>query len=1250
MQISVWPEAEQQQLLPPTPGQPTEGNRQPAPVANEPSVAPTEKSSEEIGRTVFLGRLRVEHEADLLAKRKPIPRSCTNEIKTSKYTLNPFSPSFVLYRNLFEQFQRAANVYFLFIAILQMIPGISPTGRFTTIMPLSFVMFVSLLKDAFEDYKRHVLDDQLNNSQATVFRTGCGWTPVFWKDIQVGDILKIARGESFPADMVMLTSSEAEGLAYIETSSLDGETNLKIRKSCSAAYAVFNESRPDTFDATCNHELPNNRLETFNGTLTLPGSKPASLSAECVLLRGAALRNTTFACGLVIFTGAETKLMKNASAKKHKMSNMDHVTNRQVLLIFGFQVSLCVVCAIGLGVYSNALSEHWYIQGVSGNVPKTAALGFLTFLILFNNLIPISLYVSMEMVKLVQATLINSDLNMYHAGTDTAALSRTSSLNEELGQVSYVFSDKTGTLTCNIMDFLKFSCMTADGRAVSYGSGVTEIAKAAAIRTGKTIVDDRPKSFVPKEGFCFFDSRVSDGAWAKQPNAAQIEEFVCHLAVCHTVVAEYTEGSDIATYQAASPDEACLVKAARELGGVFVDRSEKDLEITICGQRRRYQLLQIVEFDSTRKRMSVVVKTPQNQIVLLCKGADSIIFERLAKTKENEVLLQETLQMLTVFAAEGLRTLVLAKAVLDPQRHAEWALRYEQAQCQLTGRAEAVAAVGDELEYNLDLVGTTAIEDKLQDEVPQTIELLIAAGIKVWVLTGDKQETAINIGYACALLNNTMNLMLFDTETKATVAAKIKEFKKKADDDNSGSSNSADLGLVIQGELLHTVLEDDEIAKGFLELAKMCKSVVCCRVSPLQKAQIVLLVKESVQGSITLSIGDGANDVSMIQSAHVGIGISGLEGQQAARASDYSIAQFKFLKRLLLVHGRWSYRRISRLILYSFYKNITLYMTQLWFCFFNCFSGYSLTDQWALALYNVWFTAFPIMFVAVLDRDIDEKRILSTQQFPELYRDGLTNRLFNTKGFWQYIVNAMVHSAISFFVPLVCLFHGDADVTTLGVTSYSTVLFVVTGKVALETLSWTWLNVFIITLSLFVWYAFLLVYTNLFRWAQVSDFANWYGVAANSLTNPVYWLLLLLAITAATLRDFVWKYVRRNFRPELSHVIQILEDDRPKFDRRDVPSSLSHLLGTLETLDPKENGHKFVFVTETTGYGFAQDSGQADFIKIYTTSTRKRANSVEDPLNSGPVSGFIAPNPSMMHTSVFDVQEMMPVKKADNSL
>lgn len=268
------------------------------------------------------------------------------------------------------------------------------------------------------------------------------------------------------------------------------------------------------------------------------------------------------------------------------------------------------------------------------------------------------------------------------------------------------------------------------------------------------------------------------------------------------------------------------------------------------------------------------------------------------------------------------------------------------------------------------------------------------AGIKIWVLTGDKQETAMNIGFACQLLTDKMEIIVINEDSPAAtrdeISRRIMACRKSLNSSSSSEtdpndpSNANELALIIDGHTLTFALEDD-IKMLLLELGTMCKAVLCCRVSPLQKALVVQLVRENLD-AISLAIGDGANDVSMIQAAHVGVGISGEEGLQAARASDYSIAQFRFLQRLLLVHGRHSYRRISKVILYSFYKNITLYMAQFWFTIFNGFSGQTFFERNTLTAYNVAWTLLPIVALGVFDKDITDRMLLA---HPQLYQTGL---------------------------------------------------------------------------------------------------------------------------------------------------------------------------------------------------------------------------------------------------------------------
>jgi phospholipid-transporting ATPase len=373
--------------------------------------------------------------------------------------------------------------------------------------------------------------------------------------------------------------------------------------------------------------------------------------------------------------------------------------------------------------------------------------------------------------------------------------------------------------------------------------------------------------------------------------------------------------------------------------------------------------------------MSTVVRSPDGKIKLYCKGADTVILERLS---ENNPFTEQTLQHLEEYATEGLRTLCISMREISEEEYRIWSGIYEKASTTLTNRQEELDKAAEMIEKELFLLGATAIEDKLQDGVPETIHTLQQAGIKIWVLTGDRQETAINIGLSCKLIQEEMSLIIVNEEshweTKDFLEKKIQAMKGRVNPD------AEPLALIIDGRTLEFALEKD-LEKTFLELATLCKAVVCCRVSPLQKALVVKLVKRHLK-AILLAIGDGANDVSMIQAAHVGVGISGLEGMQAARSADVAISQFRFLKKLLLVHGAWSYQRLSKLILYSFYKNIALYMTQFWFTFKNVFSGQVIYESWTITYYNVLFTVLPPIVMGVFDQYVSARML---DRYPQMY-------------------------------------------------------------------------------------------------------------------------------------------------------------------------------------------------------------------------------------------------------------------------
>ncbi len=662
-------------------------------------------------------------------------------------------------------------------------------------------------------------------------------------------------------------------------------------------------------------EQPNSSLYTYEATLTIAaggGEKELPLQPDQLLLRGATLRNTPWIHGVVVFTGHETKLMRNATATPIKRTAVERQLNMLVLLLVSILIILSVISSIGdliVRIYhGKELSYLGYSISTSA-LQKVQQFwsDIFTYWVLYSALVPISLFVTIEIVKYWHAILINDDLDMYYDKMDTPAVCRTSSLVEELGMVEYIFSDKTGTLTCNQMEFKQCSI-----GGVQYAEDVPED-RRATVQDGVEI------------GIHDF-ARLKENLKTHR-SSELIHHFLAILATCHTVIPERTEEKGGAIkYQAASPDEGALVEGAVLMGYQFTARKPRAVQIVVEGQEYEYELLAVCEFNSTRKRMSTIFRCPDGKIRCYCKGADTVILERLSADNPD---VESTLQHLEEYASQGLRTLCLAMREIPEPEFQEWWQIFDKAQTTVSGnRAEELDKAAELLEHDFYLLGATAIEDRLQDGVPETIHTLQEAGIKVWVLTGDRQETAINIGMSCKLISEDMTLLIVNEENARATRDSIQKKLDAIRTQGEGTFAVDTLALVIDGKSLTYALEKD-LEKNFLDLACMCKAVICCRVSPLQKALVVKLVKRHLK-AILLAIGDGANDVSMIQAAHIGVGISGMEGLQAARSADVSIAQFRYLRKLLLVHGAWSYQRVCKVILYSFYKNITLYMTQFW--------------------------------------------------------------------------------------------------------------------------------------------------------------------------------------------------------------------------------------------------------------------------------------------------------------------------------
>ena len=785
----------------------------------------------------------------------------------------------------------------------------------------------------------------------------------YWKSVEVGDFVRIYNDDQIPADIAILSTSDPDGACYVETANLDGETNLKVRQALHCGRKVKHARDCERTEFVIESEAPHGNLYQYSGVVRWTqkdvknteesGKEMAEpLSINNLLLRGCALRNTEWVLGVVIFTGQETKIMLNSGITPSKRSRITRDLNWNVIYNFIILLLMCLVSGIVQGVtWSQGDNSLDYFEfGSIGGKPSLD--GFITFwgaVILFQNLVPISLYITLEIIKTAQAFFIYSDTFMYYEKLDYPCTPKSWNISDDLGQIEYIFSDKTGTLTQNCMEFKK---CTING--LPYGEAFTEAQAGAQRRLGididkegarahRQIAEDRvkmleelhrthPNPYLHDDQLTFvapdFVSDLNGASGIEQQRAN--EHFMLALALCHTVITERTPGDPPKIeFKAQSPDEAALVATARDCGFTVLGRSNEGIVLNVLGKEIEYQVLNTLEFNSTRKRMSAIIRMPDGKIFLFCKGADSVIYSRLRRGEQAQ-LRKDTAEHLEIFAREGLRTLCIAQKELSEEEYQTWNQEHDIAAAAIQERERKLERVSDAIERDLTLIGGTAIEDRLQDGVPDTIALLGDAGIKLWVLTGDKVETAINIGFSCNLLNNDMDLIVFKVASDDIEGAKVELDKHLATLKITGSNeeliaarkNHEPPGphhaIVIDGDSLKLVL-DDELRQKFLLLCKECKSVLCCRVSPSQKAAVVQLVKTSLD-VMTLAIGDGANDVAMIQEADVGVGIAGEEGRQAVMTSDYAIGQFRFLQRLVLVHGRWSYRRLGETIANFFYK------------------------------------------------------------------------------------------------------------------------------------------------------------------------------------------------------------------------------------------------------------------------------------------------------------------------------------------
>jgi len=1128
----------------------------------------------------------------------------TNYVRTTKYTLLNFLP-----KSLLSQFLRLANIYFLGTAILQSVSVISPLNPITAILPLVFVLIVSMVREGIEDYRRYLEDKQANSQPVRVLSSraegsvelelkkqntklaypdfnidfpNC-YDIVESKNVKVGQIILMYEDETFPSDLILLGTSNADGKAYIETAMLDGEKNLKKRLTDQRVNVMATKDR-FIFHARVVCERPHHALDHFGGSILARNYK-FPISEKVLLMKGAKLKNTKWVTGAVAFTGMETKLMLNTNRGRTKQSRVEHVMNKLIVIILITQTILSLMLGLAKGIWqAKKMDNHFYIDD-DYKAGTSFVINFFSYFLLLSTMIPISLIVTLEIVKFAQLFLIQWDIFMYR--NHKFAKVSTCTINEELGQVRYIFSDKTGTLTCNKMELkglrifdrcygesmasqiiitpkIKRTMSIKVAADLEYNFHDPELNRI--LRDASPLPSINPCQMITKKGKVYDLPTDKDRAF----------EFLKLLACCHEVTGIKTKDCEYFLYAGQSPDEVCLVDAAQRIGVTFVDNRNNILTLSLGTEEEekrniKIELLALFPFNSNRARMSVIIRDEDGLVKLYTKGSDERLVTLLRKSKEEQNedrTLFETESYLLTASLKGLRTLYMAMKVIDKDEFADWKARMDEVNIFVPGNeAEAIDkkkkydSLVNEIERDLEYLGCTVVEDKLQDNVENTIHNLGKAGVQVWMITGDKMGTAKSIGYSCKIfIKRKMDIVQIDEDYYIPGSREIDVNKMLSKIKNSYPTDEKMTGLLITGMLVEKSLSNTEVKEEFIKFAKRCNAVVCCRTTANQKAAIVKAMKEACPEEITLSIGDGGNDVPMINQADVGVGIYGKEGMQAVQSADYAIGEFQCLWNLLMVHGRICYLRISELILYFFYKNFVFTLPQMLFAFWCGFSGQTFYDGWYISCYNLIFTSLPLLIKALFEHDvhhIKDRKLPLNRIYPYLYYCGQGNEIFNFPVIITWLFYGLLHACIVFFIPI--LVFNKAILTSDGmnehfwlvsISSFTSVIFIVNLKLYTFHRFFTWINIFgFLVLSIGFYIIVKLISNYLELFLTVDSITQLYRM-------PAYYFTVLACVLLAYVID---------------HFIQVWA-----FHVNKTPSNLVRLWASrFDPMDNEENARRF---------------------------------------------------------------------------
>lgn len=1077
----------------------------------------------------------------------------TNTIITSKYTYLNFIPI-----NLLEQFRRIANTYFLLTTVLCFIEEIAPFSPVTSIMPLLLILLCTGVKDWVEDRKRHKQDDHHNSIPVDRISKKGRVEVTRSSELRVGDIIKIKQDQEIPADCVVLKGPpKGDGTCRMNTSSLDGENAPKIRKALSRTQDMRLRDLAKV-DATIECKENDKQLRGFNGRLIMTGFPTTPVDDSHFLFRAAFLANTRHVYALVLYVGTDTTLMLNRSGTPWKFSTFEHNLNYCVAFLLLTNLLLCVLLAIfaaGTFVYP----EPFPLLNVGDNMYQFW-LDLGTWYILFSFMIPISLYVTVELVKIFEALFMQHDfdcsvweipynhmlekekgmnpvkkagqlgnflsesnlspehnISMLDRAVRKGMQVRASALNEELGQVQYIFTDKTGTLTQNKMELSKIS---VNGVKLLHDLGTA----------GE--INMEPNFFKLSKEISNMCEEIKSNGLPDTP----LYHLSVNLLVCsETLITRH--GSSL-RYLSPSPDEVAFAEALDVVGVHLMNRDSKNnVTIEFQGEAYEYRTLAVLEFQSKRLRMTVISEDKNGRVYAYTKGADTKMLPHPVKGggmigSGQRDLIKKTVKHMEEFASAGSRILVAGYRELSVKQFRKFWDVYKLASNAIDQREDRIEEAFVPIETDMKLIGCTAVEDQIQDGVLEVVQDLKRASIKVMMLTGDKMETAVTIGQLSGIIGG--EKVVWIEPPNKNIPSLEEQYANVLEELRAASSVRS--SLVINGEMLEQSIANYE--SEFKEVFDKVDSIICNRAAPAQKACVVRWAMTTYSG-VCLAIGDGANDVSMIQASNVGVGIMGKEGTQAALASDFIIYRFSFLKKLLFVHGHYNYLRTSKVVLICIYKNLACILPLCWYGMYSHATGQSFFEATMLSMFNIFFTSLPPFVCGLLEKDAPQICLMS---YPEAYHDlSQVHPPFSLSIFIGWCFDAIAQSLLYFFYCW-CIVGSNRNVwssdgKTAGLFGFGTMLYtyeIVAINIKMLSMCQFW-NVFMILSPIIGIISYILLWLV---YEQVCWF-TWDGCYVFSwvISKPLFWLALIPFIILTTLPGVLQEAIRKHRDPNLGDIL-----------------------------------------------------------------------------------------------------------------